>query len=784
VQAPSLLTTRFYGQSVNRFATRALLAALGLAALVGLVPASAANGTAKIMFVGCSASGCAYGRDEGIYVMNPDGSELTRLATGVDASWSPDGTRLAFVRTARKGGKDLYLVKADGSGELQLTTGLSTWEQALSAGWSPDGTQLAVQRSGSRPFATFLVSAQGGPAVKLAEDAVGATWSSDGSRLAYLRSPQSDEGELIVANADGTGTHRIPLPWPVTSVDTAVWSPEGDRIAFVDRRTRRLYAINADGNGPLKLADHVVLGGPVWSPAGDRLAFVAEGSGVHAVNADGSGLVRLGDFPTKYASVSDLAWSPDGTRVAYAAGGPVSCWRCGDIPVRGWEIYAVNSDGTHATTLTTNGIRLVSDTAPVWSPDGTKIVFASTRAQRLSSNGEDLFQMNSDGSCETRLTSGLLIRSTAAWQPLPGTPVSTPYRCVDLRLDLPYPDVDPGGGYLDRDRVYVYAPVVTNDGNLPATGVQLRYVVPDRMVLISAQPTQGSCSGSPELVCSLGIVDPGGTATVVLRFRVPEPARLGNVMSVSGNEPDNDPSYDHSDPWQWDFPWCRVIDGPGAVVHGTSDDDLICGTTHGDRINSATGDDELRSGPGNDRLDAGPGSDIVYAEEDQDEIWGGDGRDRIFSQEGDDVVRGGDGDDWAFAETGADILDGGGGADKLLGGSGRDRIEGGSGDDSLHGGEGSDWIEGGAGDDVIGHGTNVFHDGYGDDVVYAGAGDDVVKDRHGRDRLYGGPGNDTFHAKDRHSDRIVCGPGRDVAFVDRRDRVHRSCERVVYARSR
>lgn len=778
------LTSRSYGQSVHRLATHALLAALCLATLVALGPASAANGTGRIMFVGCAVP-CSYGRDEGIYVVNPDGSGLTRLASGTGASWSPDGTRIVFVRRDPEGGQDVYLVNSDGSGEVRLTTGLSTREQAVSAQWAPDGETLAVQRSGSQPFAIFLVSARGGSVVLLAENARGATWSPDGSRLAYLQSrqPWDANPELFVANADGTGKNRIPLPSAVTGVATAVWSPVGDRIAIVDSRGVRLYLINADGSGPIKLADLRVESGPVWSPAGDRLAFVAQRLGVHVVNPNGSGLVQLAELPSEYANAGEPVWSPDGSRLAYAVGGPDDCWRCGIVP-RGREIYAFNPDGTGGTALTTNAWRLDSDVAPVWSPDGTKVVFASTRVQRVGGilTNADIFQMNSDGTCETRLTNGLLILSRTAWQPLPSTPVSNPYRCVDLRLDLPYPDVDPSGGYLDHDRIYVYAPVVTNDGNLVATGVQLRYAVPEKMVLLSVEPTQGSCTHSPALTCDLGILGPRATATVVVRFRVPEPARLGNVMSVSGNEPDNDPTYDRADQWQWEFPFCRVFDAPAAVVHGTPGGDLICGTTHRDRIDSAAGDDELWAGAGHDRLDAGTGADTVYADEGDDEIFGGSGRDRVFSQKGHDVVHGGDGNDWAFGDTGNDILGGGGGSDKLLGGLGRDRIEGGGGDDGVHGGEGNDRLEGGGGNDRIGRDSNVFHGDYGDDVVHAGAGDDVVRERHGRDALYGGPGDDTFHANDSQPDRIVCGPGRDVAVVDRLDRVHRSCERIVRRR--
>ena len=241
-----------------------------------------------------------------------------------------------------------------------------------------------------------------------------------------------------------------------------------------------------------------------------------------------------------------------------------------------------------------------------------------------------------------------------------------------------------GRWYLDHDRVYVYAPVITNDGNLVATGVQLRYVVPDKMVLLSVEPTQGSCSRSPALVCDLSL-SPAATATVVLRFRVPELARLANVMSVSGNEPDNDPSYNRADQWQWDFPFCRVVEAPGWPSSGTSGGDLICGTTHGDRIDSAAGEDDLRAEQ--DTTASTPVQETTGSMPTKATARSRSGRDRVFSGPGDDAIHGSGGDDFAFGDTGNDVLLGGGGHDKLLGGSGRDRIEGGAGNDGIYGGE-------------------------------------------------------------------------------------------------
>lgn len=97
---------------------------------------------------------------------------------------------------------------------------------------------------------------------------------------------------------------------------------------------------------------------------------------------------------------------------------------------------------------------------------------------------------------------------------------------------------------------------------------------------------------------------------------------------------------------------------------------------------------------------------------------------------------------------------------RVLGGS--TTVYGGHGDDDLRGGRGSDRISGGAGNDAI--------DG--------GAGDDTLTGGTGRDTIHGGTGNDRINARDGERDIVDCGPGRDVAIVDRED-VVRNCERVV-----
>jgi chitodextrinase len=70
----------------------------------------------------------------------------------------------------------------------------------------------------------------------------------------------------------------------------------------------------------------------------------------------------------------------------------------------------------------------------------------------------------------------------------------------------------------------------------------------------------------------------------------------------------------------------------------------------------------------------------------------------------------------------------------------------------------------------------------GNDVLYGFAGDDVLYGGRGRDRILAGLGSDVAHAADGARDMIACGPGRDLVYADRADRVGRDCERVRRSR--
>lgn len=89
-----------------------------------------------------------------------DGSNMNMLTTGSDPRWSPDGRKLAFVRSDERGNSAVYLVDPDtGGGLVQVTSDLV----ATYPTWSPDGSRILfvgrpMSRPGERPATTDLYS--------------------------------------------------------------------------------------------------------------------------------------------------------------------------------------------------------------------------------------------------------------------------------------------------------------------------------------------------------------------------------------------------------------------------------------------------------------------------------------------------------------------------------------------------------------------------------------------------------------------------------------------------
>jgi Ca2+-binding RTX toxin-like protein len=207
-------------------------------------------------------------------------------------------------------------------------------------------------------------------------------------------------------------------------------------------------------------------------------------------------------------------------------------------------------------------------------------------------------------------------------------------------------------------------------------------------------------------------------------------------------------------------------------------------------VESVTGglaNDTLQGGPNEDTLVGGPGDDAIEGLAGNDDLQGDGGL-----AAGTDTIAGGAGSDVVQGQAGGDTLSGGPGPDRLVGGTAEDTVTYSTRADvtvSLSSGVGgsaeagdSDRIEqvedvdGGAQRDTV-TGTSAPN------VLDGAKGEDYVDGRRGVDELDGGPSADVVASRDGVRDKPVsCGPGRDFAIVDRRDRVVRSgknrCEQV------
>jgi len=241
--------------------------------------------------------------DDGVWLVNPDGTGLHRLPHQRPVSaaprWSPDGKTL-LVLAVGTSATSLYTIRPDGSGARTVLTARSANLMPGYADWSPTGKEIAVIR--------------GRPCNQLVCDA----------RLDVL--------------SLGTGRLRTVMTG-VLGLSPPAWSPDGATIAFVRARDRALCSVALDSGRVRLLAAGTPLAVyPDWSPDGARLGFTRVDptyGTAYIAAADGGNprrAVRRDDH--------GLSWSPDGKRFAFARGS------------ENGDIYVADSDGRRVTRLT------------------------------------------------------------------------------------------------------------------------------------------------------------------------------------------------------------------------------------------------------------------------------------------------------------------------------------------------------------------------------------------------------------------------------------------------
>ena len=203
-------------------------------------------------------------------------------------------------------------------------------------------------------------------------------------------------------NPDGTGVVKLTDSKSFNA--DAGWSPDGRKIAFDSDRADRpgrgeIHVMDSDGTNVRRvttLPAYAIFDlAPRFSPDGRRIVFtryVVDNavSALFTVRVDGGGLKRLTPWSN---GAGDADYSPNGKKLVFEAYPPTTCYG---------EIYTVDSDGQHLTNIADNRCQAGS-ADPVWSPDGTKILFLSAHAEG-GEFGIGLATMNPDGSARHHIT--------------------------------------------------------------------------------------------------------------------------------------------------------------------------------------------------------------------------------------------------------------------------------------------------------------------------------------------------------------------------------------------
>jgi Tol biopolymer transport system component len=260
-----------------------------------------------------------------LLMVSVDGGDPVHLAANAEigesggATWSPDGSKAAYV-SADGGRREIWIVKADGSEAVALTSGASAATGEATVRWSPDGVHIAFVSDAGGQKKVWIVPAAGGeprPVSTTPGEDLHMAWSPDSKQLAISSGTSQASDIWVMAAAGGTARRLVASPGADTDPD---WSPDGNRIAFASTRPHggedgvwNLWTVAASGGAPVWLAEGR---SPHWSPDGSPLLHVWDND-AWTVPVEG------GEAETLLALSQESMrprWGPDGQSILYPGG--------------------------------------------------------------------------------------------------------------------------------------------------------------------------------------------------------------------------------------------------------------------------------------------------------------------------------------------------------------------------------------------------------------------------------------------------------------------------------
>lgn len=262
-----------------------------------------------------------------LWLINSDGSEHVKLTNyeGNESSprWSPDGTRIAYARSAEGNGSEVYVYWVDSGKTARIT------QLARSPGdirWSPDGKYIALSMHVPESNPVLVENAPKKPE--------GAEWADPPRVTTRLKHEADGAGylepgfsQLFVVPAEG-GTARQITSGDYHHDSTPVWTPDSKYLIFsanrhddweYNRRNSEVYSVSVEDGAITPLTSREGPDyGPALSPDGETIAYMGYDDQVqtyqvnklYTMNVDGS---QKQEITTNLdRGISDIVWDSSG----------------------------------------------------------------------------------------------------------------------------------------------------------------------------------------------------------------------------------------------------------------------------------------------------------------------------------------------------------------------------------------------------------------------------------------------------------------------------------------
>src|SRR5579871_666228 len=354
------------------------------------------------------------------------------VATGATSDVKT-GPGVKFNPSLLKDGSIAY-VRKDGDAGIYYANGTRGPKGEIRyASWSPDGARVVFHKRIAFNGPVWTPTFSRHPGFELMLSGIQASYAPAGDRFVFAGRPPNNGalGSSIQVAKTGTNESATIYQDLKTNIMAPSWSPSGDRIifgigtyaAFYDGFHSRflktgdrvdggaqIAMVRPDGSGYAQVTRGASNNGfPSMAPDGKRFVyrtFGPDGEGLRIMNLDTQAVTPLTEGYDNFP-----LWSPRGDLIMFSRQAD------GD-----YEIYTIKPDGTDLKRLTySKG----NDAHMTWSPDGERIVFASTRLgfkdEAIYTDAPqpygELFVMKYDGTDVQQLTDNQWEDGTPAWVP-------------------------------------------------------------------------------------------------------------------------------------------------------------------------------------------------------------------------------------------------------------------------------------------------------------------------------------------------------------------------------